>query len=450
MSWNTQMRSPDHRPPLGRLLPLGVMLLSALTPALARDVLSDKTAIDAILSSNYSHLDTLYKQIHRHPEVQFQEIDTGGRLAKEMRALGFEVTERVGKTGIVAVYRNGPGPMVLVRTELDALPMEEKTGLPYSSNVKILWNGKETGVAHSCGHDIHMASWVGTAHALLALKRTWQGSLMFIGQPAEEGGGGAKAMLDDGLFARFGKPDYGFALHTTAFAYGEVRYHRGSITSTVDGLAITFHGRGGQASNQSEGVVDPLMQAANFMVAEQGLTAREKDPFKFGVIGIGSIQGGTVGNVIPDTVRLLGTMRTYDPEVRLKLISGLQRVAAGTAALAGAPPPDVVITSYTASVVNDDALLDRTLAVFRTAFGDSLKETERFAAGDDFYEYIKAGVPSVYFIIGIYDPERVAAAAAGGPRLEPNHSPAYAPVPEPTIRTGVTAMTLAVLNRLGP
>jgi amidohydrolase len=417
MLCNGQARSSDHRP--WRLFPLGAARLASVNPALARDVPSDKAAIDAILNGTYPRLDELYKQIHTHPEVQYQEIDTAARLAKEMRALGFEVTERVGKTGIVAIYRNGPGPMVLVRTELDALPMEEKTGLPYSSKVKIPWNGKETGVAHSCGHDIHMASWVGTARALVAMKPTWQGTLMFIAQPAEEGGGGAKAMLDDGLFARFGKPDYGFALPTTAFAYGEIRYHRGSITSTVDGLEITFKGRGGQASNQSEGVVDPLMQAANFMVAEQGLTAREKDPFKFGVIGIGSIRGGTVGNVIPDSTRLLGTMRTYDPEVRQKLISGVQRVAPGTAALAGAPAPDVVITPYTSSVVNDDALLDRTLAVFRTAFGDNLKETERFAAGDDFYQYIKGGVPSVYFIIGIYDPERVAAAASGGPRLEP-------------------------------
>ncbi|MGH9808419.1 MAG: peptidase dimerization domain-containing protein, partial [Terriglobia bacterium] len=226
-------------------------------------------------------------------------------------------------------------------------------------------------------------------------------------------------------------------------------YHRGAITSTTDGLAITFKGRGGQASNQSEGVIDPLMQAANFMVAEQGLTAREKDPFKFGVIGIGSVQGGTVGNVIPDTARLLGTIRTYDPVVRDKLIAGVQRIAAATAELAGASPPEVIITPYASSVVNDDALMDRTLAVFKTAFGDKLKETQRFAAGDDFYEYIKAGVPSVYFIIGIYDPRRVAEAEAGGPRLEPNHSPLYAPVPEPTIRTGVTAMTLAVLDRLG-
>jgi hippurate hydrolase len=272
---------------------------------------------------------------------------------------------------------------------------------------------------------------------------------MFVGQPAEEGGGGAKAMLDDGLFARFGKPDYGFALHTTAFAYGEIRYRRGSITSTTDGLSVTFKGRGGQASNQSEGVIDPLMQAANFTIAVQGLTAREKNPFKFGVIGIGSIQGGTVGNVIPDTARVLGTVRTYDPEVRDKLLAGVQRVAAATASLANAPPPDVVVTSQTSSVVNDDALMDRALPVWKTAFGDELKETERFAAGDDFNEYIKAGVPCIYFIIGIYPPKRAAEAAAGGPRLEPNHSPAYAPIPEPTIRTGVTAMTLVVLDRLG-
>lgn len=423
--------------------------LSQMNAALGRDVLADKAAIEAVLNRDYPRLDTLYKDIHSHPEIQYQEVKTAAKLAAQMRALGFVVTEHVGKTGLVAIYHNGAGPTVMVRTELDALPMEEKTGLPYSSHETTVWNGKQTFVAHSCGHDIHMTAWVGTAEALLAMKNTWKGTLMFIAQPAEEGGGGAKAMLEDGLFTRFGKPDYGFALHTTAFADGEVRYHRGSITSTTDGLAITFKGKGGQASNQSEGVIDPLMQAANFMVAEQGLTAREKDPFKFGVIGIGSVQGGTVGNVIPDSARLLGTIRTYDPAVREKLIAGIQRVAAATAELAGAPPPDVVVTPYASSVVNDDALMNSTLEVFKTAFGDKLKETERFAAGDDFYEYIKAGVPSLYFIIGIYDPKRVADAAAGGPRLEPNHSPYYAPVPEPTIRTGVTAMTLAVLNRLG-
>jgi hippurate hydrolase len=423
--------------------------LGTATQAIARDVLADKAAIAVVLDRNYPQLDSLYKDIHSQPEVQYQETKTAAKLAAKMRALGFTVTERVGKTGLVAIYRNGPGPMVMVRTELDALPMEEKTGLPYSSHAKTTWNGKETPVAHSCGHDIHMAAWVGAAEALLAMKDTWKGTLMFVGQPAEEGGGGAKAMLDDGLFARFGKPDYGFALHTTAFAYGEVRYRRGAITSTTDGLVVTFKGRGGQASNQSEGVVDPLIQAANFTIAVQGLTAREKNPFKFGTIGIGSIQGGTVGNVIPDTARLLGTVRTYDPEVRDKLLAGIQRTAAATANLVGAPPPEVTVTPYASSVVNDDALMDRALPIWKTAFGDQLKETERFAAGDDFYEYIKAGVPSIYFIIGIYSPQRAAEAAAGGPRLEPNHSPAYAPIPEPTIRTGVTAMTLVVLDRLG-
>jgi amidohydrolase len=428
---------------------VAAIALGSVTQAVARDVLADKKAIEVVLNQNYSHLDSLYKDIHSHPEVQYQEIKTAAKLAAEMRALGFTVTEGVGRTGVVAIYRNGPGPMIMVRTELDALPMEEKTGLPYSSHATTVWNGKETGVAHSCGHDIHMTAWVGAAKALIAMRDTWKGTLMFVGQPAEEGGGGAKAMLDDGLFARFGKPDYGFALHTTAFAYGEVRYRRGAITSTTDGLAITFKGRGGQASNQSEGVIDPLMQAANFTVAVQGLTAREKNPFKFGVIGIGSIQGGTVGNVIPDTARVLGTVRTYDPEVRDKLLAGVQRVAAATASLVNAPPPEVTVTSQTSSVVNDDGLMDRALAVWKTALGDELKETERFAAGDDFNEYIKAGVPCIYFIIGIYPPQRAADAAAGGPRLEPNHSPAYAPIPEPTIRTGVTAMTLVVLDRLG-
>src|SRR5580698_1089872 len=207
------------------LAALSAFLLGSVSaPAATLDVPATKASVDRLLDTTYPHLDALYKDIHAHPELGFQENATAAKLAKEMRALGFEVTEHVGKTGIVAIYKNGPGPLVMIRTELDALPMEEKTGLPYASHDKAMWNGKEVFVDHSCGHDIHMASWVGTATALVAMKDQWSGTVMFIGQPAEETVGGAKAMLADGLFTRFGKPDIGLALHDGPAAYGEVGY----------------------------------------------------------------------------------------------------------------------------------------------------------------------------------------------------------------------------------
>src|SRR5580692_3366390 len=231
---------------------LGCVALCAaasLSPVHAElDVAKLKAGIEKSVESDYPKLDALYKDIHAHPEIAFQEVKTAAKLAAEMRALGFEVSEHVGKTGLVAIYKNGDGPTIMVRTELDALPMEEKTGLSYASHDKTDWNGRETFVAHSCGHDIHMASWVGTAKTLVGLKDRWQGTLMFIAQPAEEAGSGAKAMLADGLFTRFPKPDFGFALHDGPFGYGSISYRVGIGSSNSDGLAVTFHGRGGHGA----------------------------------------------------------------------------------------------------------------------------------------------------------------------------------------------------------
>src|SRR6187402_2780164 len=227
---------------------LASAVLSTLLPVHARaelDVVGLKSTIERSVESDYPMLDALYKDIHAHPELAFAEVKTAAKLAAEMRALGFEVTEKVGRTGLVAVYRNGEGPTIMVRTELDALPMEEKTDLPYASRDKTTWNGRETFVAHSCGHDIHMASWVGTAKTLVGLKDQWRGTLMFIAQPAEEIVQGAKAMLDDGLFTRFPKPDFAFTLHAGGAPYGSVSYRVGIGSSNVDGLYIKFQGRGG-------------------------------------------------------------------------------------------------------------------------------------------------------------------------------------------------------------
>ena len=279
---------------------------ATLSPAHAEiDAISLKAAIEASVESDYPKLDALYKEIHAHPEIAFEEVKTAARLAAEMRALGFEVTEKVGKTGLVAIYRNGDGPTIMVRTELDALPMEEKTGLAYASHDKTIWNGRETFVAHSCGHDIHMASWVGTAKTLVGLKEQWHGTLMFIAQPAEETVSGAKAMLADGLFTRFKKPDFGFALHDGPFSYGYVSYRVGIGSSNSDSLFIKFSGRGGHGAAPQK-TIDPVMIAARFIVDVQSVISREKDPTEFGVVSIGAIHGGTAENIIPDDDRADG------------------------------------------------------------------------------------------------------------------------------------------------
>jgi hippurate hydrolase len=404
-----------------------------------------KTTIEASVESDYPKLDALYKDIHAHPELAFQEEKTAAKLAAEMRALGFEVTEKVGRTGLVALYRNGAGPTIMVRTELDALPMEEKTGLPYASHDKAIWNGRETFVAHSCGHDIHMASWVGTAKTLVGLKDQWHGTLMFIAQPAEEIVSGAKAMLADGLFTRFPKPDVGFALHDGALAYGKITYRVGIGSSTVNGLLIKFHGRGGHGS-APQTTIDPVMMAARFVTDVQSVISREKDPVEFGVVSIGAIHAGTAGNIIPDEATVVGTIRSFKPQVRDKMLAGVERTAKAVAAMADAPPPDINLDEGAKAVVNDPTVVGGAEKVLKAAFGDNVYTTPPGAASEDYSEFVGAGVPSMFFNIGVYEPERVAAARNGGAPLPSNHSPLFAPVPKPTIETGVTAMTLAVLS----
>ena len=429
------------------LLASAALCAVTILPARAEiDVNSLKAAIETSVEADYPKLDALYKDIHAHPEIAFQEEKTASKLAAEMRALGFEVTEKVGKTGLVAIYKNGEGPTIMVRTELDALPMEEKTGLSYASHDKTIWQGRETFVAHSCGHDIHMASWVGTAKTLAGLKDKWQGTLMFIAQPAEETVSGAKAMLADGLFTRFKKPDYGFALHDGPFAYGTISYRVGIGSSNSDSLAIKFHGRGGHGA-APQSTIDPVMIAARFIVDVQSVISREKDPTEFGVVSIGAIHGGTAENIIPDDVLLLGTIRTFKPEVRAKMLAGIERTAKAVAAMSNAPEPEIRITEGTKAVINDPGVVATAEKVLKAAFGDKFRPSPPVTPSEDYSEFINAGVPSMFFRIGVYEPERVAAAREGeGPQLPGNHSPLFAPVPKPTIKTGVEAMTLAVLS----
>ncbi len=426
---------------------LAFLALCSAPPARAElDVARLKAAIGAAIETDYPRLDAIYKDIHAHPELAFQEVKTAAKLAAEMRALGFEVTEQVGRTGLVAMYRNGAGPTVMVRTELDALPMEEKTGLPYASRDKTTWQGRETFVAHSCGHDIHMASWLGTAKTLVSLKDQWHGTLMFIAQPAEEIGAGAMAMLWDGLFTRFPKPDFAFGLHDGPFPYGHINYRVGVGSSNSDSLAIKFHGRGGHGAAPQQ-TIDPVLIAARFIVDVQTVISREKDPIEFGVVSIGAIHGGTAENIIPDEVVVRGTIRSFKPEVRAKMAAGIERTAKAVAAMSDAPPPDISITEGAKAVMNDPALVATAEKALKAAFGDKFRTSPPVTASEDFSEFADSGVPSMFFHIGVYDPERVAAALNGtAPPLPPNHSPLFAPVPKPTIETGVTAMTLAVLS----
>lgn len=432
------------------------LTLAALAACAASSVLAQSAVPSArivpLVDGMYPQLESIYKDIHANPELGFQETRTAGKLAAELRALGFEVTEGVGRTGVVALYRNGAGPTVMVRTELDALPMEEKTGLPYASKAKAQWNGRETFVAHSCGHDIHMASWVGTARTLLALKDQWQGTLMFIAQPSEETVSGAKAMVEDGLFKRFPKPDYAFALHTSPSPFGFVGYRAGPVTSASDSLEITFKGRGGHGS-APHATIDPIAIGAHFVTDVQTVVSREKDPAEFGVVTIGAFQAGTAGNIIPDAAKLSGTIRSYKPEVRTKLLDGIRRTALASAAMAGAPEPDVRLgaDSSTAAVNNNEAVVQRTVASLKAQFGDpKVVQVQPITASEDFSVFTDAGIPSMFFFVGVTDPKDVAESMKkGGKPLPFNHSPYFAPVPEPSIKIGVQAMTTAVLTALG-
>jgi hippurate hydrolase len=418
----------------------------SLGPARAEmDVPALKAAIEKSFEADYPKLDALYKDLHAYPELAFQEVKTAAKLAAEMRAIGFEVTEKVGKTGLVAIYKNGDGPTILVRTELDALPMEEKTGLDYASREKTNWNGRETFVAHSCGHDIHMANWVGTAKTLVGLKDQWKGTLMFIAQPAEETVEGARAMLADGLFTRFPRPDFAFALHAGGVPYGNVNYRVGIGSSTVNGLFIRFRGRGGHGATPQR-TIDPVMMASRFVVDVQSVISREKDPVEFGIITVGSIHSGTVGNIIPDEATVMGTIRSFKTDVRDKMLAGIERTAKAVAAMADAPAPIIRLDEGTKAVINDPAVVATAEKVLKAAFGDKLRLSPPNTTSEDFSEFAGAGVPSMMFNIGVYEPEKWLAANKAGEPLAGNHSPLFAPVPKPTIQTGVVAMTLAVLG----
>ncbi|MDO7844434.1 amidohydrolase [Sphingomonas immobilis] len=429
-------------------------LPSAIFAAPPLDVPAAKAKIDASLARTYPDLEGLYKDLHGHPELAFAETRTAALLAARMRKLGFTVTEKVGKTGVVALYKNGDGPTVLVRVEMDGLPVEEKTGLPWASKAQQPGSdGKMTPVDQACGHDIHMAWWIGTAEALLAMKDQWHGTLMFIAQPAEEIGGGAKAMLADGLFTRFPKPDYGFAAHVFPSEAGTVLVKQGAMTSASDTVKITFKGLGAHGSMPDKSI-DPIVEAAQFVTDVQTVISRRKDPQKFGVVTVGSFHAGTVANIIPDHADLQLTVRSYEPAVRTLLIDGITGTANAVAAMAGAPAPDISRTSGGETVVNDNALAASTAEVLRAALGARVSFVPEsgpgWTASEDYSAFVSAGMPkSVYFSIGGVDAATIAKWKAEGKPMPVNHSPFFAPVAEPSIKAGVTTLTLAVLSVAG-
>lgn len=412
------------------------------------DVTAAKKSIDAALDAEYPHLGAVYRDIHGHPEIAFQENRTAALLAGELRKLGFQVTEHVGKTGIVALYKNGTGPTVMVRTELDALPLEEKTGLPYASHAQQSSDGKLSYVDHACGHDSHMAWWLGAAQTLIKMKDQWNGTLMFVGQPAEETLSGAKAMLADGLFSRFPKPDYAFAAHVGPMAFGTLTIKDGVLSSAADAVDIVFNGRGAHGSTPDKGI-DPILMGSHFVSDVQAVVSREKDPLAFGVITVGSFQSGTVENIIPDKADLKLTLRSHSPEVRTLLMDGVRRTATAVSDMANAPEPTITYLHGTAALRNDSALTARASSIFKAVYGDNAMlipaSQPAFGGSEDFSEFVDAGVTGVFFGIGGDDPAMLADYKSQGKPVPGNHSPYFAPVPEPTIRTGVTVLTLAVL-----
>jgi hippurate hydrolase len=411
-------------------------------------------AVSKRLATDIGRLEVLYRHLHAHPELSLQEEQTAARLAAELKEARFEVTTKVGGHGVVGVLKNGPGPTVLVRADMDALPVTEQTGLGYASKVRARdRSGNEVGVMHACAHDMHMACWVGTARTLVALKDEWQGTLVFIAQPAEEIGTGARLMLADGLFTRFPKPDYCLALHcSNELAHGHVGYTEGLALANVDSVDILVRGKGGHGAAPHT-TVDPIVLAARIVLDLQTIVSREVNPLDPAVVTVGAIHGGTKHNIIPNEVHLQLTVRTTKDSVRKHVLEAIERVAKGAAQAARAPEPVVKVDpgEFTPALVNDTALTRKTVALFKEALDeDKVHERRPIMGGEDFARYGRAGVPIFLYWLGTQPPDRVAEAKReGGRPLPAMHSDAYYPVPEPTLKTGVTTMTLAVLNLLG-
>jgi amidohydrolase len=404
------------------------------------------------LDALYPSLDALYRDLHRNPELSLQEEKTAAKLAAQLRALGFDVTEHVGRHGVVGVLRNGKGPTITVRTEMDALPVKEQTKLSYASTVTVRdAAGNTVPVMHACGHDIHMASWVGAAALLSRSRNKWQGTLVFVGQPGEEVLQGANLMVKDGLMTRFPKPDFVLGVHDThLLPPGQVGVASGPSSAASNAVDITFYGKGGHGAAPHT-TIDPLVIAARTVVTLQTIVAREVDPFDPAVVTVGTLHAGTKRNIISDEAKLELTVRSYKPEVQQHLLASIARIARGEAAAAGATrEPTVSVDPLEASevVFNDVALAARLSTALRRGFGDAnVLPIPPISASEDFGVYGRvAGAPSIQLRIGAIEPGEFARAKAAGTILPSPHSPFFAPERERTIRSGVAALTYSVLD----
>jgi hippurate hydrolase len=412
-----------------------------------------KTPSTAEVDAIYPDIEALYIDLHQHPELAFQEVQTAAKLTARLKALGYEVTTNVGRTGIVAVLKNGPGPTVMLRTELDGLPVEEKTSLPFASKaIGKTAAGQSTPVMHACGHDIHMSAWAGTARLMAEHKDRWHGTLMMVGQPAEESGGGATAMLEDGLFTRFPRPDFALSLHDDdTMPAGTIGYHAGPFRSMADGVTIVVYGRGGHAAMPMN-TVDPIVLASRIVLGLQTIVSRENNPTDPVVITVGSIHGGSQGNIIPDEVRMQLSVRTYTPEVRQKTLAAIRRIARGEAISAGAPREPEVITrgeSTAGSVVyNDPALTARLEAALKAGLGEqSVVEMPPKMTSEDFAQYWVTGkVPSALLHIGAVNAAKFAEIKKSGIPGPAPHSPEWAPDREPTLKGAIRAEVTELLE----
>jgi hippurate hydrolase len=435
------------------------LVVTALA-VLAFNVSGQQQSLDAMIDRELASWLTTYRNLHTAPELSHREQKTSAFVAAELRKLGFTVTERIGKFenadwtgyGLVGVLKNGPGPTVLVRTELDALPVDEKTGLPYASQVKAKNDaGVEVSVMHACGHDMHMTSFLGTARMLTELKSRWSGTLIMLGQPSEETGDGARAMLRDNLYTTIPKPDFVIALHDKPeLETGKIGYTPGYAMASSTSIDIKIRGIGGHGS-APENTKDPIVVAAQVVMALQTIVSRENSPLEPAVVTVGSIHGGTRYNIIPDEVNLQLTVRTYKEEVRKRVLASIERIIKGVAATAGIPEdraPTMKVAEGAGALYNEPKLVERLAGAFKLALGEeNVVQVPQIMASEDFGEFsLDHKIPTTMFWLGASDPAKLKASRESGIPLPGLHSALFAPVPEPTLRTGVKAMTSAVLE----
>ena len=438
------------------------LLISLVSVWVAPLVLAQQTP-HSLADAELPSLLTIYKDLHSHPELSTKEERSAGIVAKELRATGCEVTENFGKYdnspwkcyGVVGVMKNGPGPTVVVRTDMDALPVHEETGLPYASKVTTKTDeGKEVPVMHACGHDAHMAMFIGVARALAKLKDQWRGTIVFVGQPAEEAGDGARALLHAGLYEKFGKPEFALGFHDKAdLQTGHIGVTEGYTYANVDSVDVTVRGVGGHGAYPHK-TKDPIVLAAEMINAWQTIASRENNPLDPIVVTVGSIHGGTKHNIIPDEVKMQLTVRTNKADTRKRVLAAIDQIAKGCAMAAGIPPERAPIISvskdqFTPATYNNPDLTKRLVAVWKKSLGDdNVEMVDATMGGEDFSEYSLPdhSVPAVDFHVGAVDPAKIAEYKQAGKELPTLHSSKFAPVPEPTIRTGIVAMTTAVLE----